>query len=450
VGWDPEGLYIACSIVDDSLVISRQKILENDAIEIFVSSQAGTCKMVQYLMPLDSIEQGGKTRIEKNDTVSGGPIKGVRDIEVCTVKNRTGYAFEAFIPFSVIPVDEATNPALQIILNDSDDVEGNDVQHYAWHHCFNTYTNNNGLHRIKLVSAGNKTRAVPCQVTACLVDGMSYQLTVTTDTSNVGQEISVRHNRSAIFHGRLAGSDGTARSIIELDAGLVDPLTGQLDIFLGNRQVYTIHTGEVYYRFSDPRARVSGRFENDIRLFEYRDAIHSCSDSAVLFLGSSSIRLWKTLPEDFPGEEVVPCGFGGSRTGDMLYYYNRIIEPFPFGKIVYFCGINDINGSVPSDTIVGNVRTFLERTRNTLPGCQVLLLSNTVSVSKKYNYDRIMVLNSSYMELANEFERVTYVDVTTPLLDQEGRIKPELYSADSTHMNPAGYDVWTRVLKAYL
>jgi hypothetical protein len=335
-------------------------------------------------------------------------------------------------------------------LNDSDDEKGNDVQRYAWHHCFNTYTNNNGLHRVKLVPAGMNEQTVPVHVTASLVDGVSYRLTFTADATRVGEDISVRHEGLEIYHGNMAGSDGAARALVEVDAGLVDPVLGQLDILMEGRKVYTIHVGEVYYSFTHPPEHRSGRFENEIRLFEYRVATHPCSDSAVLFLGSSSIRLWKTVAEDFPREEVVRCGFGGSRTGDMLYYFDRIIEPFPYSKIVYFCGINDINGSVPGDTIVRNTRAFLERTWHARPGCQVLLLSNTVSVSKKQNYGRIMELNSSYKELADEFEHVTYVDVTTPLLDPGGRIRPELYSADSTHMNYSGYGVWTSVLKAYL
>ena len=450
VGWDPGGLYLAGSITDDSLVLSRRRILQNDAMELFVSCQAGSHRMVQYLMPLDSIETDGEPRIEKNDTVAGGPLKGVRDIDVSTGKNASGYVFEVFIPFDVIPVDRAESPAMQILLNDSDDGKGNDVQRYAWHHCFNTYTNNNGLHGIKLVPAGLEKQTVPVHVTASLVDGRIYRLIITADATRIGEDISVRHDGLTIFQGIMNASDGAARADITLGAEHVDPVVGQLEILMDARKVYTIHAGEVYYRFTHPPEHGSGRFENEIRLHEHRVAMHPCSDSAVLFLGSSSIRLWKTVAEDFPREEVVPCGFGGSRTADMLYYFDRIVAPFPYRKIVYFCGINDINGSVPGDTIVRNTRTFLERTRKSRPGCQVLLLSNTVSVSKKHHYGRIMELNSAYMELAGEFEHVTYVDVTTPLLDQEGGIRPELYSADSTHMNPAGYEVWTSVLKKYL
>ncbi len=450
LGWNQEGLYIACHVCDDSPVLTRQRILQNDAIEIFVSLEPGTHKMVQYLMPLDQIYSDGTFRIEKNDTVSGGPLKEIEDFEVSTARSPEGYTFEAFIPYAVIPVDRAKAPAVQIIINDSDDNDGNDVQRYAWYYCYNTYINNFGLQPVRLVGEGRENREPPLHVTASLVDGKSYQLFIAADASYRGKKISVVYNGSELFQGRFVMTDEDAVMHVQLEADQIDPVSGILEIRLENRTVRTIHTGEVFYSFSDPTNIRSARFENEIRLYEYRNAMQPPSDSATLFLGSSSFRLWKTLPEDFPSQHVVLCGFGGSRTEDMLYFFDRIIKPFSYKKIVYFCGINDINGGVQGESIIRNVRTFVEGVRETLPGCQVVLLSNTVSVNRKQNYDRIMELNRSYRELAEDYRHVIYVDVSTPLLDHKGNIRPGIYSADSTHMNPEGYQIWTRTLKEYL
>jgi hypothetical protein len=120
--------------------------------------------------------------------------------------------------------------------------------------------------------------------------------------------------------------------------------------------------------------------ESDIRLYELRSAEHPPSGNSILFLGSSSIRLWSTLESDFPDSEVVKCGFGGSRTEDVLYYFDRIVKPYPYQKIVLYCGINDVNASVPFDTILQNINAFADITRAVLPDCQILLLSNSVSV----------------------------------------------------------------------
>ena len=156
--------------------------------------------------------------------------------------------------------------------------------------------------------------------------------------------------------------------------------------------------------------------------------------------------MWATLEGDFPGYDVVKCGYGGSRTADILYFFDRVVRPYDYKTIVLFCGINDINARIPADTIVQNVKGFIGKTSEYKPSAHILLLSNTVSVSKRLNYEKIVNLNERYRELAQKYDQVKYVDVFTPLLNQDGSIRPELYSADSTHMNPSGYKIWTGII----
>src|SRR6188472_1822642 len=44
----------------------------------------------------------------------------------------------------------------------------------------------------------------------------------------------------------------------------------------------------------------------------------------ILFVGSSSIRLWK-LSESFPNLPVINHGFGGSQAADTLAHLDRIV-----------------------------------------------------------------------------------------------------------------------------
>jgi hypothetical protein len=54
-----------------------------------------------------------------------------------------------------------------------------------------------------------------------------------------------------------------------------------------------------------------GPFEQEVTSLEDRRI--EFSRRPIIFYGSSSIRLWKTLSQDFIGYPVVNCGFGGSR-----------------------------------------------------------------------------------------------------------------------------------------
>src|SRR5690349_12444271 len=72
----------------------------------------------------------------------------------------------------------------------------------------------------------------------------------------------------------------------------------------------------------------SGRFAPEIRAFEARDREAPPPAGAVLFVGSSSIRMWCTLERDFPRRRVVNRGFGGSEMADLLEYAPRVVLPY--------------------------------------------------------------------------------------------------------------------------
>ena len=51
-------------------------------------------------------------------------------------------------------------------------------------------------------------------------------------------------------------------------------------------------------------------------------------EEPVIFIGSSSIRMWKTWQEDFPDFAILNHGFGGSEYSDLLYFKEELIGEF--------------------------------------------------------------------------------------------------------------------------
>jgi len=84
------------------------------------------------------------------------------------------------------------------------------------------------------------------------------------------------------------------------------------------------------------------RWENDIQAFEASDRTNAPPSNAILFVGSSSIRLWKTLAEDFPEWPVINRGFGGSQVADSVAFVDRIVTPYRPRQIVLYAGDNDL------------------------------------------------------------------------------------------------------------
>jgi lysophospholipase L1-like esterase len=186
----------------------------------------------------------------------------------------------------------------------------------------------------------------------------------------------------------------------------------------------------------------SARFATEINAFAHADSVTPPPPDPVLFVGSSSIRMWASLATDFPGVPVLNRGFGGSRMDDLLRYADRIVFRYHPRAIVLYEGDNDLQDGRPPARIAGDVAEFLQRVRVTLPLTRVVCLSVKPSPSRWNIVDRMRQTNALLEAIVSRDTMATYVDVFTPMLGADGRPRPELFLADSLHMTPAGYAIW--------
>src|SRR5436190_20502785 len=84
-------------------------------------------------------------------------------------------------------------------------------------------------------------------------------------------------------------------------------------------------------------------FEKEILAFEAADKTNPPPKNAILFIGSSSIRMWKSLAKDFPEQRVINRGFGGSEIIDSVRNVARIVVPYHPRQIFMYAGGNDIH-----------------------------------------------------------------------------------------------------------
>lgn len=186
----------------------------------------------------------------------------------------------------------------------------------------------------------------------------------------------------------------------------------------------------------------SARWSSELRAFAHADSMTPPPAAPVLFVGSSSIRMWESLATDFPGVPVLNRGFGGSRMDDVLRYAERVVFRYHPRAIVLYEGDNDLlEGRTPA-RIAGDVAEFLGRIRTTLPMTRVICLAVKPSPSRWNLVDKVRETNALLEAIVTRDTMATFVDVYTPMLRPDGRPRPELFRADSLHMTPAGYVVW--------
>lgn len=188
-------------------------------------------------------------------------------------------------------------------------------------------------------------------------------------------------------------------------------------------------------------------FQKEIEAFEASDAKAPPPKDAVLFIGSSSIRLWKTLEQDFPGMTVINRGFGGSQVEHSLRYADRIVLPYRPRLIVLYAGDNDLASGKSPTRVADDFKAFAAKVREALPQTPVLYVSIRPSAARWHLYGRQWLTNRIIEAFAEADPQVEFVDVVPTLLGPDGRPREEFLVADKLHLNEAGYRAWTAVIR---
>jgi lysophospholipase L1-like esterase len=188
------------------------------------------------------------------------------------------------------------------------------------------------------------------------------------------------------------------------------------------------------------------RWEETIGAFEDWDRKNSFPSDAVLFVGSSSIRLWPTH-ECFPEFPVINRGFGGSQISDVNYYAKRIVLPYEPKVIVFYAGDNDIAAGKSARQVFDGYKAFTEIVHAKLPQTRIIFVCIKPSRSRWALWPVMSEANAMVKELCGKDSRLYYFDAASPLLDSEGLPKAELFLPDKLHLNGEGYKVWSKLLR---
>lgn len=192
------------------------------------------------------------------------------------------------------------------------------------------------------------------------------------------------------------------------------------------------------------------RFESEIRALEAAQRNRPVAPGSIVFIGSSSIKNWKTLAEDFPGFGCVNRGFGGSTLPEATHFAPRIVAPLRPRQVVLYSGDNDIAAGRSDRELLLAFLNFVSELRRLVPGVPITFLAIKPSPAR---IDRWPVARAANQRIANCCrlrDGLTFVDVATPMLRADGTPRPELYVSDRLHMTRAGYDLWTNVLRPHL
>jgi lysophospholipase L1-like esterase len=189
--------------------------------------------------------------------------------------------------------------------------------------------------------------------------------------------------------------------------------------------------------------------ERAIAAFETRDAENPPAKGGILFVGSSSIRFWKTA-ECFPEYDIINRGFGGSQTSDVVQYMDRIVLPYEPRLIVLYVGDNDIAAGKSPEQVVADTTSFISRVHDALPETRIVYIATKPSLARWRLIDPMRAVNASIRKLAEDTPYVEFVDIDAPMLGADGKPRAELFIADGLHLSDAGYRLWSDLVRPHL
>lgn len=191
------------------------------------------------------------------------------------------------------------------------------------------------------------------------------------------------------------------------------------------------------------------RFEEEINQFEEFDSKNSFPEDAILFVGSSSIRMWKTA-EAFPDVPVINRGFGGSHFSDLLYYYDKLVLPYDPSAVVLYEGDNDVASGKSNDQVFEDYLEFTNRLSSDFPDARLVFVPIKPSSSRWELWPQMKEANQRIKEHMSENDQFYYVDLASPILGSDGTPDDFLFLDDLLHLNANGYAKWNTAIRPTL
>lgn len=191
-------------------------------------------------------------------------------------------------------------------------------------------------------------------------------------------------------------------------------------------------------------------FENEIQAFAHADAQAPLPREPVLFYGSSSIRLWTTLTEDFAGLAVVNRAFGGSTLRECVAEMERLVFPIEPRAIVLYAGDNDLDQGARPEEVAELLEEFVSAVDDRLGLVPIAFLSIKTSPARMWNVVNIRRTNDLIAAMLAQWPQVRFLDLLPLMSQPDGAPCREFFAEDGLHLSAAGYRLWAPRVRAAL
>jgi len=189
-------------------------------------------------------------------------------------------------------------------------------------------------------------------------------------------------------------------------------------------------------------------YEEEVaQLIQRRDALPY--EPKTIFYGSSSIRLWDSLYEDFKDCYPVNLGFGGSTLAACVWFFERIVAPVKSANAMYvYAGDNDLGDGRSPEEVLIFFEEFVNKMNQYFPGMPWYYISIKPSLNRWNINDKIKRANELIAAEAKKQDNITFINVYNAMLDENGYPNAAFFEEDGLHLSRKGYEVWKEAFGA--
>jgi lysophospholipase L1-like esterase len=182
------------------------------------------------------------------------------------------------------------------------------------------------------------------------------------------------------------------------------------------------------------------RWEAELAAFDERDRESPPPTGGVVLLGSSNIRMWNTLADDFPGMAVVNRGVGGCRLEELVEFAPQLVSAPQPRVIVVSAGTNDINDGRTTESIRAAFENLVAVLRRERPEATIVFLAIAPTVKRWDQVDRQTQANAAIKAVidADASGDLVYLDANAAFLGPDGLPAPECFLDDLQHPSTIG------------
>jgi lysophospholipase L1-like esterase len=198
-------------------------------------------------------------------------------------------------------------------------------------------------------------------------------------------------------------------------------------------------------------ATLDSRWQAALDAFAAADHAQAPGSGGLLFVGSSSIRLWADLEKSFESQPVViKRGFGGSRLSDCAHHLDRLVLPYKPRLVVVYAGDNDLADGATPQQVLHSFTAFVQGVRAALPQTRIAFLSIKPSPLRAALMPAAQQANALIKAYSEREPNLDYIDVYSKMLGPDGQPRAELFGPDALHLSEKGYALWRAEIAAHL